>query len=237
MATYFISDIHLNAKSALQQGLLLDFLHEYGPDADAIYILGDLFALWLGDDLAEGYAKDLFSALRKLSAMGVPLFFMRGNRDFLIGSKFARLTGCKILRDPCIIQLYSQPVLVTHGDQLCTLDKRYQRFRSFVQNPLIKWLFLSLPKSWRQKLGSWIRDRAQSSNATPEFYDVDETTINKWFQKSKTKIMVHGHTHVPAVHDRGTTARIVLGDWNKHSAKILVCTPESFALRNLLADG
>jgi UDP-2,3-diacylglucosamine hydrolase len=235
MATYFISDIHLHTKSLLQQGLLQDFLRTYGPDADAIYILGDLFALWLGDDLAEEYAQTIFNELRKLAVMGVPLYFMRGNRDFLIGNKFSRATGCTILHDPCIINLYDQKVLLTHGDLLCTNDTNYQRFRRLVQNPLIKALFLLIPARLRTTLGLWVRSQVHKA-ARPDstVYDVEQSTVNKWLDKAKTRILIHGHTHQGKIYDQGNTARIVLGDWNDQSAKILVCTPESFALQNLM---
>src|SRR5581483_11694594 len=117
MTTYFISDIHLNAATKAQETMLMNFLRTYGPQADAIYILVDLFAIWLGDHLNEPYSLTLIATLRELSDQGVPLYFMHGNRDFLVGQKFCTISGCTLLPDPCKINLYGQEVLLTHGDQ------------------------------------------------------------------------------------------------------------------------
>lgn len=128
-ATYFISDIHLHANSKEQATMLHNFLTTHALNADAIYILGDLFAIWLGDDIREPYSEELISALRDLVQANVPVYFMHGNRDFLVGRKFCQASGCKLLKDPCKINLYGQEILLTHGDQLCTLDVRYQKLQ------------------------------------------------------------------------------------------------------------
>ena len=184
MATYFISDIHLNASSELQSELLLTFLNTYGTTADAIYILGDLFSLWLGDDLNEPYSEILISKLKELHNKNIPLYFMPGNRDFLVGSKFCNSTGCILLSDPCVVTLYDKPVLLSHGDLLCTADANYQRFRLIVQSKFIKKLFLSLPIAIRKKLGLWIKSKANNKTSKKaEIYDVSLDSVNQWFNK------------------------------------------------------
>jgi len=236
MSTYFISDIHLHESSELQSGLLLNFLRTYGPTADAIYILGDLFALWLGDDLHELYSLPLIATLRSLSNQRVPLYFMRGNRDFLVGSKFCEITGCVLLTDPCVINLYGSTALLTHGDLLCTADLNYQRFRRIVQNSVLKTLFLKLPVAIRKKLAFWIKSRANNKLAQKaEMYDVVPASAEQWFDKYNMQLIIHGHTHKPAIHNNDSKTRIVLGDWNDNSAKILTCNSNGYELLDLLA--
>ncbi|HSX19981.1 MAG TPA: UDP-2,3-diacylglucosamine diphosphatase [Gammaproteobacteria bacterium] len=232
MTTYFISDIHLHAESKAQQKLLLEFLQTRGKTADAVYILGDLFAIWLGDDLHEPYSVALINTLQDLAAHKVPLYFMRGNRDFLIGKRFCRESGCKLLQDPCTIDLYGQKVLLTHGDQLCTLDASYQKFRRIVQNPILKNIFLLLPIRIRKKLGAWIKSKSHRPK-DPVTYDVAQSTVNEWFIQHNVKTMIHGHTHMPAIHDVAGTKRLVLGDWTPSSAKILVATNNELMLEDL----
>lgn len=235
MSTYFISDIHLHADSKHQAELLLDFLRTHGQHADAIYILGDLFAIWLGDDLDEPYSLELSAALKHIAALGVPLYFMRGNRDFLVGQKFCRASGCTLLPDPCKVFLYGEQVLLTHGDLLCTLDKRYQKFRRVVQNPILKTLFLALPIRLRKKLGLWIKGKSKHP-ADPKAYDTAQNTVDAWFKKFGVRTMIHGHTHLPAVHAGAGVQRIVLGDWTPNSAKILVVEPGSYELQDLCQE-
>jgi UDP-2,3-diacylglucosamine hydrolase len=236
MTTYFISDIHLHESSELQSELLLNFLRTHGPTADAIYILGDLFALWLGDDLNELYSLPLIAALQALTDKGVPLYFMHGNRDFLVSSKFCNITGCKLLSDPCVIDLYGSPALLTHGDLMCTADTSYQRFRRVVQNRFIKALFLKLPIAIRKKLAFWIKARANNKIAKPaELYDVVPESAAQWFSKYNVQLIIHGHTHKSAIHNHASKTRIVLGDWNDSSAKILSCNSNGYELIDLLA--
>lgn len=231
MTTYFISDLHLHVAGPQNCKLFLEFLHTKAQHADALYILGDLFALWLGDDVELPKFPQVMDALKKISDRGIPVYFMHGNRDFLIGSQFAKATGCKILPDPYVINLYDQKILLTHGDQLCTLDHGYQRFRKFVQNSIIKRLFLSIPTTFRIKLGHWVKSKANrlGSNKQPALYDVNPQTVTKWLKQFDTPIMIHGHTHKPEVAHN----RIVLGDWTNESAKILSFTAHDFSLIDL----
>lgn len=235
MTTYFISDIHLHEGSELQSELLLNFLNTHGPTADAIYILGDLFALWLGDDLNELYSLPLIAALQALTDKGIPLYFMHGNRDFLVGSKFCSITGCKLLADPCIIDLYGSSALLTHGDLMCTADISYQRFRSIVQNSFIKTIFLMLPITMRKKLAFWIKSRANNKIAkSAELYDVVPESAAQWFNKYNVQLIIHGHTHKPGIHNNNSKARIILGDWNDNSAKILAYSQDGYELLDLM---
>lgn len=239
MTTYFVSDIHLNEDSTENSRLLLEFLRHVAPTADAVYFLGDIFSLWLGDDLNTNYAKPLITALKTLSNQGKRLFIMRGNRDFLLGQKFCQSTGCTLLNDPTIIELYGKKVLVTHGDLLCTLDRDYQRFRKLVQNPIIKKSFLSLPAILRLKIATWIKAKSNrtSNYATrlqPEIWDVNASTVEAWFEKYQVNFMIHGHTHKPEIHSAQNRTRIVLGDWTNSSAKILAFKADGFELQNLI---
>ena len=238
MTTYFVSDIHLNEDTKENSSLLLEFLRHVGPTADAMYFLGDLFSLWLGDDLNADYAKPLITALKTLSNQGKPLFIMRGNRDFLLGPKFCQATGCTLLNDPTVIDLYGKKVLITHGDLLCTLDQDYQRFRKVVQHPIIKTLFLSLPAILRLKIATWVKAKSKRSSnyAAPlqaEIWDVSADTVAAWLQKYQVGCIIHGHTHKPAVHELANATRIVLGDWTANSAKILAFNADGFELQDL----
>lgn len=231
MYTYFISDIHLHAESKAQATLLLDFLRNVGSKADAVYILGDLFAIWLGDDLREPYSQQLVAVLQQLAQQNVPLYFMRGNRDFLVDKKFCLESGCKLLADPCIVDLYGKQVLLTHGDQLCTLDLNYQKFRKVVQNPILNKIFLALPIVWRRKLGRYIQKKSKRAPKNPAAYDVAPDAVAEWFAKFSVQNMIHGHTHMPAVHNVGETVRYVLGDWTERSAQILLVSADGFELQ------
>lgn len=239
MTTYFISDLHLNEGSTENSKRLLEFLSVVGPGADAIYILGDFFGLWVGDDLNLSFANQLSIALKTLADQGVPLFIMRGNRDFLLGNKFCQSSGCKLLPDPCVVNLYGKTVLLTHGDLLCSLDLKYQYFRKIVQNPIIKKLFLSLPATIRTKLAGWIKTKSSSNYrqiSNKDIWDVSATTVEEWFIKYKVDYLIHGHTHKPAIHQINNKTRIVLGDWTQNSAKILAFSAENFKLQDLATE-
>lgn len=234
MTTYFISDLHLHVAYQQTSKLFLDFLQNKGQHADAVYILGDFFALWLGDDVEIPKYPQIIHALRNLTTNNIPVYFMHGNRDFLISNKFAEATGCTILPDPYVIELYGQKVLLTHGDQLCTLDYGYQIFRRFVQNSFTKALFLRLPRTLRIKLGLWVKAKANRATArkSPALYDVYLPTVNAWLKKYAVPRIIHGHTHQPVFSD----SRVVLGDWTASSAKILACDAQQCSLMDLVGS-
>lgn len=238
MNTYFISDIHLDANSAENSKLLLDFLQNTAQSADAIYILGDLFAIWFGDDIKAPYSDQIFDALQDLTSnKNIPIYFIRGNRDFLVGKRFSKRTGVIVLPDPYIINLYQRKALLTHGDKLCSADIAYQKFRAIVQHPIVKAFFLTLPQLLRKKLGEFVRKKTKISkknySVINNLYDVVPTTATAWFNKFKITTIIHGHTHHPAIHNDGLNTRIVLGDWTANSAKILVWNSQGYKLIDL----
>lgn len=230
MTTLFISDLHLSSRRPRIAESFFSLLQEEARDADALYILGDLFEYWIGDDAAEhlGYAA-VVRRIRALSDSGVPVSFMRGNRDFLVGDRFARDTGCGILPDPTVVDLYGEQVLLTHGDSLCTDDTEHQRFRRTVDDPEWQREFLSKPIEARMQMALEAREHSKEHKGAVamEIMDVNDDAVRRTFDEHGVRLMIHGHTHRPAIHDDGEpagTRRIVLGDWYEQSS-ILRCSP------------
>lgn len=229
MTTLFISDLHLSPRRPGIAESFFSLLQGEARRADALYILGDLFEYWIGDDAANplGYSP-VIDQLRALSDSGVPVYFMRGNRDFLAGDRFAADTGCRILPDPTVIDLYGEPVLLMHGDFLCTDDTAHQEFRRTVDDPGWQRGFLSKPIEARMQLAQEAREhsREHKDSVTMEIMDVNDDAVHRAFDEHGVRLMIHGHTHRPAVHDDGAggTRRIVLGDWYEQSS-ILRCSP------------
>jgi UDP-2,3-diacylglucosamine hydrolase len=219
MARLFVSDVHLDggAPEAITQ--FLHFLGAQAKHAEALYILGDLFESWIGDDDADPAKAQVCAALAELTATGVAAFVIHGNRDFLLGRHFCRTTGCEPLADPSIVELDGERVLLTHGDALCTDDHSYQALRSTVRNRAWQRRFLALPLSARQQLAQQARTGSQAHTARviPQIMDVNANAVETAFRALGVRRMIHGHTHRPAVHDLvvdGTPAqRIVLGAW------------------------
>lgn len=215
-----LSDLHLpNEPSPLREGFL-HFLRGPARAAQAVYILGDLFEYWVGDDVGcVDYATEV-AALRELTAAGVPVYFIAGNRDFLVGKTFARATGVQILGDPVLVELGGVPTLLSHGDLLCSDDKRYQRWRRFSHNRIAQWLFLRLPKARRHAIAGGLRHQsgAEKRNKPSAIMDVNEKTVQATMRRYGVTRLIHGHTHRPADHllrvglDR--VARLVLADWH-----------------------
>jgi len=229
MSTLFISDLHLSPGRPQIARLFLALLEGEARRADALYILGDLFEYWIGDDAAEalGYTP-VIRSLRALTATGVPVYFMRGNRDFLVGGRFARESGCRILPDPGVIDLYGEAVLLMHGDFLCTDDTEHQQFRAMVDDPAWQRQFLEQPVEARMRRAEQAREqsREHKDSLSMTIMDVNPASVRRAFHDHGVKLMIHGHTHRPAIHDGGPagTRRIVLGDWYEQSS-ILRCTP------------
>ncbi len=230
--TYFISDLHLQASEPHITGLFEQFLRDYAADADAIYILGDLFEAWLGDDDLNEFNASILKKIRQCVDSGTPVFVMPGNRDFLMGQQFAELTGSTLLKDPTVIKLYDQSILLMHGDTLCTNDKLHQYYRAVVQNPIVKRLsMLLLPLSIRRRLGKGLRKMSKRhiSRTSPPNMDVINNSVIAKFKAHPAEILIHGHTHRPLIetlylnqqartryvlsawHDEGSTLRISLG--------------------------
>ncbi|WP_101925075.1 MULTISPECIES: UDP-2,3-diacylglucosamine diphosphatase [Luteimonas] len=224
MTTYFLSDLHLDPQRPQITDLFAGFLAGEARDADALYILGDLFESWVGDDDPSDAGARVADGLRALTAHGVPVAFMHGNRDFLVGDAYARRAGMTLLPDPAVILLYGRPVLLTHGDLLCTGDVEYQAVRAQTRDPrwqagmLAKPLDARLAFAGQARAASQARAGALRDAGTMEsITDVAPATVDEWFVRYGVDTMIHGHTHRPALHDLqvGTRAcrRIVLGDW------------------------
>lgn len=216
-----ISDLHLEEKRPDITRAFLHFLATRARQAEALYILGDFFEVWIGDDGMTPFQHEIAGALRELSDAGTRIYLMHGNRDFLIGKAFCREAGCTLLSDPHKLQMNGEPVLLMHGDSLCTLDVGYMKLRRWLRNPLSLLILRNLPLSTRQKLARKLRNesRAQTRMKASEIVDVTPEEVVKVMAAHGVRTLIHGHTHRPAVHElevNGQPARrIVLGDWDR----------------------
>ena len=219
MTTLFISDLHIEADRPEIGEQFLDFLDEEAADAEALYILGDFFEYWVGDDDPDEYYASIKRSLRAFSDSGVPVYFMHGNRDFMIGQQFAAETGVTILPDPCPIELYGKSVLLSHGDALCTDDTEYQQMRAMTRNPRWQAMMLAKPLEERIAIAKQARARSQERNRTlsESIMDVNPDAVERVISEYGVEILLHGHTHRPGIHnvevDDRIAKRVVLGDW------------------------
>lgn len=219
MATLFISDCHLSAARPGPLGEFLDLMAGPARAMEAVYILGDLFDLWLGDDDDAPGHDEVVAALGGATAAGTPVHFMHGNHDFLAGAEFARRSGCRLLADPTVAVVAGREVLLMHGDSLCLDDVDYQAFRARMRSPEFTADFLARPLAERRRLAGDIRERTLAAVAAkaPDTMDVAPRAVADAFRRHGTAYMIHGHTHRPAVHrqrmDGRTVTRIVLDDW------------------------
>jgi UDP-2,3-diacylglucosamine hydrolase len=217
--TLLISDLHLDPSAPGIARQFVGFLRGEAREARALYILGDLFEAWLGDDDPDPAVRDVVRELRALHDAGVPTFFLHGNRDFLVGRRFAQETGCTLLNDGTIVDLHGERVLLLHGDVLCTADTSYQRLRRVLRNPLTLFVLRHLGLDARRKLGRKLRAGSQMhvGSTAPSIMDVTPDEVVNAMRRTGVKTLVHGHTHRPAIHslqvDGQPARRIVLGDW------------------------
>ncbi len=226
MTTLFISDLHLDAGRPEIAAQLLAFLKGEAADADALYILGDLFETWVGDDDPNPHFAIVKNAIRKLVSRRVPVYFMHGNRDFAIGEKFAEETGVIILPDPYVVELYGENVLLSHGDAYCTDDVQYQTIRKMTRDPA--WLAMMLKKPLQERIALAAQSRAASSarasTLNEKITDVNQGAIEQALREANVDTMLHGHTHRPATHrftiDGEPASRIVLGDWYEQGSVV-----------------
>nr|WP_218176310.1 UDP-2,3-diacylglucosamine diphosphatase [Pseudomonas putida] len=216
-----ISDLHLQEERPDITRAFLDLLDGRARHAKALYILGDFFEAWIGDDAMTPFQQSICQAVRQLSDSGTAVYLMHGNRDFLIGEAFCKAAGCTLLADPCVISLGGEQVLLMHGDTLCTRDIGYMKMRRYLRNPLSLWILRHLPLATRQKLARKLRNesRAQTRMKATEIVDVTPEEVPAVMAAHGVKTLVHGHTHRPAIHKlvvNGEPARrIVLGDWDR----------------------
>lgn len=220
MRYLFMSDLHLQAERPDITRAFLDCLKTRAIKADELYILGDFFEVWLGDDAPNPLAKQVSAALRDLAAQGVNIFLMHGNRDFLLGKRFCRESGCTLLSDPVVVQLNGESVLLSHGDGLCIDDIEYMRLRRWLRNPLSRFVLRNLPLPWRYKIGRKLRNESQTRTRqkAADITDVNADEVIRSMRDYGVTRLIHGHTHRPAVHpmsiDGQPAQRIVLGDWD-----------------------
>ena len=243
MTTLFISDLHLDAERPQITALFGRFLEGEARGAEALYILGDLFEAWVGDDDPSDTGAFVASRLRALSDAGTPVFFIRGNRDFLLGDEFARRAGMAILPDPAVVMLHGKPALLMHGDTLCTDDVAYQAFRARTRDPLWQARFLAQPLAARLAFAQQARAASkahqsglQDQGMMETITDVSPATVDATLAQFGIDTMIHGHTHRPAVHeitvDGRRCQRIVLGDWYEQGS-VLRVDPDGARLQRL----
>lgn len=219
MTVYFLSDLHLCPERPQSNALFVDFLNGRARRAQAVYILGDLLEYWVGDDTLNHDPPGFIGAMRALADQGVSVFLMHGNRDFLLGAQFAATTGCQLIDDPSVISLFGIPILLMHGDTLCTDDVSYQNLRAQVRDP--KWQHQILAQTWEQRVALAESYRVESQKQTqgkPEYImDVNQHAVEQAMRAAKVMHLIHGHTHRSAVHefmlDGKAAQRIVLPDW------------------------
>jgi len=219
MSVLFMSDLHLDADRPEATRAFHCFLEQRASGAEALYVLGDLFEAWVGDDDDSALAQEVVEALARLTAGGTAVFFARGNRDFLVGDDFARRSGVVLLEDASVVAIGGERVLLMHGDSLCTDDHDYQQFRTTVRDPKWQAQFLALPLEARRALAAQARDasRISTSGKPMEIMDVNASAVAEAMRLNGVRRLIHGHTHRPAVHefelDGAAAVRTVLGDW------------------------
>jgi len=237
---FFISDLHLCDEHPEITARFITFLQETAIHAEALYILGDFFEFWVGDDNPSLLSRKISEALLQLSMTQVKIYFMPGNRDFLIGNKFLQQSGVSRLQDPCVINIYNYKILLTHGDALCTKDIAHQRFRKIYSNKLFQKIFLLLPLTIRLSIAKKIRQsskKTQLSEVNSDKYDVTTEAVIKAATKHKTTFIIHGHTHKSAIHTINTSdksiLRIVLGAWEKEAKILKVDANDNYSIETL----
>ena len=241
--TIFIADLHLSDDTPELNRLFLQALQSWQGRVDALYILGDVFEVWLGDDILSNIAVEAAAALKTFS-QSAPVYFICGNRDFLLGKRYAKQAGITLLPEQQVVQLYGQNYLISHGDEMCTADVSYQRFRRIIRCRLVQKLLLSLPQSRRQKVAAKLRaaskQKKQAMGHTPVSDVTEQGVQTALTQYPQAAAMIHGHTHRPAVHEHlfngRSVPRYVLPDWYANSGGYLQVSPGEVVLQPLGID-
>lgn len=240
--TLFISDLHLDADKPEITATLLDFLDTGTADCDALYILGDLFEAWVGDDDDDALHSLVAQALHKLSSRGIAIYMLHGNRDFLLGQEYALRCGATLLEDPSVIDCHGKRVVLLHGDSLCTRDSEYMKFRQMVRSSRWRQEFLDKTLVERHMIAQQARQQSKeaNSNKASDIMDVTHQEVINLLHELQVNIMVHGHTHRPAVHtirlqqpinSSAEAQRLVLGSWDQ-KGWVLEASDDGFNLRH-----
>lgn len=231
--TVFISDTHFSEDHPEITQRFIDLLANNKTSIESLYLLGDLFDAWIGDDNITALSQKISDALSSCSNAGIKIYFIHGNRDYLIGKKFAAACKMTLLADKTVITLYGKKILLMHGDLLCTDDYGYQRYRKIMFSPLIKKLSLLLPLSLRRRIAKKLRKTSQDSNArkSMKIMDVSENSVIQALEEHQVELLIHGHTHRPCFHEN----RIVLGAWENNRGNALIAT-EAESLRFIEFD-
>jgi len=233
--TYFIADLHLAQNRPDITACFLSFLNNDAPKADTLYILGDLFEYWIGDDDKNPFVVEVACALKALSVQGTVIYYIHGNRDFLLGTQYAKTCGMQLLPELEVIDLYGKPVVIMHGDTLCTRDIAYQAFRKKSRSWWWQGIIKNLPLFVRKKIAENYRKKSANETAmkSQEIMDVTESEVISQLELHKSQLMIHGHTHRPNIHNiqanKTAAQRIVLGDWYEQGAWLKV-TPNNIEL-------
>lgn len=229
MTTLFISDLHLDLARPAIIRQFEDFIRDEAVNADALYILGDLFEAWIGDDAVSEIGHRFINAMQPMRDAHRPTFFMHGNRDFLLGEYYARRAGLTLLPDPSVIDLYGTPTLLMHGDSLCIDDAQYQAFRTLSRSPDWQRQFLGRSVEERETFANQARQESKrhtGSEANAGIMDVNQDSVVESMRAAGVHHMIHGHTHRPYSHvfelDGKSASRVVLGDWYEQHSAVLI---------------
>lgn len=243
MKTLFISDLHLSPDQPELIRLATEFITQQTA-VDAFYILGDIFNTWLGDDLIPDEFSPFITALQNQRERGVKIYLMVGNRDFMLGDEFAQRVGGTLLTDPVVVDLYGQRALLMHGDSLCTDDVSYQRYRKVVRQRWLQKLFLTMPLSIRQRISDKIKAKSkqQKQYKQAQIMDVNPLAVRQTMQQYQVSLLIHGHTHRPAIHVIDTPSmrnayRVVLGDWQPRPSYLEITEQTLRLVDARLSDG
>lgn len=235
--TYFIADLHLTQNRPDITACFLSFLKNDAPKAEKLYILGDLFEYWIGDDDTNPFVLEVASALKTLSRHETEIYYIHGNRDFLLGNKYAKASGMQLLPEIDVIDLYGRDVVILHGDTLCTRDVAYQAFRKKSRSWWWQAIIKNLPLFVRKNIAENYRKKSADATAmkSQDIMDVTESEVIAQLEQHNSQLMIHGHTHRPYIHDievnNNSAQRIVLGDWYEQGAWLKV-TPTTIELLN-----
>ena len=225
MTYLFIADLHLSPNHPRLVRGFLDLLDAYQNKNTQLYILGDWFNAWIGDDYTAAWLDEVVARLKQFSQAGNQIYFIVGNRDFALGQKFLDQFSGQLLPDVYTLHIGSQQVRLEHGDALCTDDVCYQKFRKIIRNPIILGILKKTPLAFRQKLAQGFRKKSQQANQIKSYdvMDVNADAVSQALQHAD--VLIHGHTHRPNIHNEHGKPRIVLGDWRTDAAQILVVEP------------